>query len=170
MSKTNCTLSQEYLKSILKYDPDTGIFTWVKHKPQQRKDIPPGFINSGGYHIIKIDLVPYKAHRLAWLYVHGHWPPHFLDHINMVRNDNRICNLRLATSSENGLNRRKFKNNTTGYMGVSYNKNSKKYVSMLMIDGKSTFLGYFDDAKTASDAYNQLKSEMTQFHQPPEHA
>lgn len=170
MSNADCSLTHDYLKSILRYDPETGLFSWVKHKPQQRKDIPPGFINRLGYHIIKIDLKAYKAHRLAWFYVYGEWPPVFIDHINMVRSDNRLCNLRLANRSENGLNRRVFKNNTTGHLGVSYNKASKKYVSLLMVNGKSTFLGYFDDAESAAKAYNKLKSEMTQFLQPMENA
>lgn len=170
MSNADCTLSQSYLKEILRYDETTGVFSWVKHKPQQRKDIPPGFVNKDGYHIIKINHKAYKAHRLAWLYVHGEFPSIFVDHINRNRSDNRIANLRLATMSENLHNIEKSKNNTTGYLGVSYSKTAKKYVANLTVNRVPYFLGYFDSAKEASIAYNKRKSEMTKFYQPKEKA
>jgi hypothetical protein len=64
--------------------------------------------------------VLYREHRLAWLYMTGEWPTHEIDHINGDRVDNRFCNLREATASENRWNSRKRVNNTSGYKGVSW--------------------------------------------------
>jgi hypothetical protein len=99
--------TQSRLLELLDYDKDSGNFTWIK---SPRRGVAPGSIagtpTTKGYRHIMIDRRRYFAHRLAWLYVYGEDPGDLqLDHINRVRSDNRIDNLRLATQSENGLNR-----------------------------------------------------------------
>lgn len=81
--------------------------------------------NSLGYVQIKISGKLYHAHRLAWLYVYGYMPEKEIDHINRIRDDNRIANLREATSQLNSLNTGIYKNNTSGSKGIYYNKRAK---------------------------------------------
>lgn len=106
-----------------------------------------------GYRSISIDDRDYLAHRLAWLYVHGKWPPHQLDHINMDRADNRMCNLRQADNAENNCNRPLQSNNTSGFKGVSFHKQTRKWKASLKVRGKDIHLGLFDEAEAAAAAY-----------------
>ena len=100
-SATAETLTQEYLKSILDYDLDTGIFTWKINKAKRTKigDIAGWSYN--GYREIEINDKKYKAHRLAWLYVYGEMPNKLIDHIDGNRSNNKISNLREATLDGN---------------------------------------------------------------------
>ena len=117
-------MKQEELKQILDYDPDTGLFRW-KIKPRSQTDL--GDIAGTlcqGYIRITINKKNYYAHRLAWLYMTGQWPVNTVDHINRIRNDNRISNLREATDQEQQFHLGEYKNNTSGFKGVS--KSNKK--------------------------------------------
>lgn len=101
---------------------------------------------------MQIDGFKCCAHRLAWLYIHGRWPIKHLDHINRVRSDNRISNIREATSSENQRNKGMMSNNTSGITGVRYDPSRNKYHAQIEILGKSKNLGRFiniEDAITA---------------------
>ena len=111
-------LTQEKLKTLLNYNPETGIFTWKK-----RNQNISGTINNKGYVVIQINNKIYLAHRLAWLYMTGLWPKNDIDHFNQVRTDNRFFNLREATRKENCQNVHKpHPNNSSGYLGVYWNK------------------------------------------------
>ena len=77
-------LSQEYIKSILIYNPETGLFTWV-----HRNSKKVGRMTNSGYIQIGINCRLYMAHRLAYLYMIGKWPEYDIDHINMNKSDNR---------------------------------------------------------------------------------
>ena len=119
-------LTQERLKEVLNYDPETGVFVWVV-KPSKSIKIGnvAGSDHTTGYRHIAINRKIIKSHRLAWLYMTGAFPPDQIDHINRIRNDNRFVNLRAVTRSENQHNSGKRKNNTAGYKGVSYRKDEK---------------------------------------------
>lgn len=93
MAKTS-SITQERLKEVLDYDSSTGIFTWKKNGSIT------GTLNSYGYVIIKVDGIPHRAHRLAWLYVYGDTIPEVLDHIDSNRSNNSIDNLRVSSKSE----------------------------------------------------------------------
>ena len=85
-------ITEARLKERLHYDPDTGIFTWLKMSRQPKR---LGSVAGGrcdGYIQIYLDGLIYRAHRLAWLYMTGEWPVGYLDHKNGVRDDNRWCN------------------------------------------------------------------------------
>lgn len=99
-------ITQEELKESLHYDPDTGIFTWRKSKGPAKKGTVAGKIYKS-HPYIKIGVCRHSidAHRLAWLYVYGEWPTMDIDHINRDPTDNRICNLRHVSRSENNRNR-----------------------------------------------------------------
>lgn len=84
-------MDQETLKSILKYDAFSGLFSWAVKRQKVVVGSVAGSKNSLGYVQIKISGKLYHAHRLAWLYVYGYMPEKEIDHINRIRDDNRIA-------------------------------------------------------------------------------
>ena len=105
--------------------------------------------NLKGHLHITHDGILLKYHRLAWAIYYGEWPKDQIDHINGIRGDNRIANLRSVSNQENSKNRRRSSNNTSGYMGVSFHKGSRKWQSYICVDGKFIFLGKFADKEDA---------------------
>lgn len=156
-------LTQERLKELLHYDPNTGVFTWREPKRGRRSPIAGGKVQSGGkgsrswYVGITLDYVRYMAHRLAFLYMVGRHPEQ-IDHINHDGLDNRWSNLREVTAQENALNRRKPINNTNGDTGLHFNRG--KWQAMLGYRGKRLYLGRFDTKEQARDARRAKLSEL----------
>lgn len=151
-------ITQKELKKILDYNLETGVFVW---KEKISDKIIIGKIagtNSHGYVAIAINKKKYRAHRLAWLYVYGYFPEQ-IDHINQIKNDNKISNLRIATNSQNQANTKIRKNNKTGYKGVSIHKKSNKFVAFIRLNGKTKNLGYFNTAIEASNTYKNLANQ-----------
>jgi len=142
-------VSQSYLKSLISYNPDTGVFTWIKSGIGISKDLISGYIENNGYRRIKINGKKYLGNRLAWLYMTGEWPSRFIDHINGEKDDDRFCNLREATQSQNCMNRKTTSKNTSGTTGVSWSKNDKKWVSYINVNRKRKTLGLFKDKERA---------------------
>ncbi len=157
-------LSQEQLKSIMHYDPDTGLFTWLISPKFGVKVGDEVGTHLEGYRVTRFKGTPYKLHRLAWLYVYGEMPDVFIDHINGIRDDNRIVNIRLATHTQNLRNSGNRKNNTLGFKGVCFDKRSKKYGAYLQVNGKQKWLGTFctvqEAASTRSEAAKQHHGEF----------
>ena len=153
-------ITQKELQELLHYSPETGVFTWRVSPANCVKvgDVAGNVCN--GYIRIRIRWIQYHAHRLAWLYVHGHFPPKWIDHINCKRADNRLANLRLVTPAENALNQGKSANNTSGYKGVSWSKSHKKWMAMCQINGNQKYLGRFDTAEKASSAYQTFSRQQ----------
>lgn len=154
---TKTILTQAELKSQLHYNPETGIFTWAIDKSNfiYAGDIA-GTLNITGYRHITLNGVTYKEHRLVWLYVHGYYPDKDIDHINNIRNDNRIVNLRLATTTQNQMNKFVSKRNTTGYKGVTFDAKRNKFVAYGTLNGKRKTLGRFLTAIEASNVYKEF--------------
>lgn len=100
------------------------------------------------------------AHQLAWLLSHDEWPPRNIDHIDMDRANNRLSNLRLATPSQNGANRGRQKNNSSGLKGVAWNKGAKRWRAQIKANGKRRHLGYFDTAEEAHAAYQEAAASL----------
>lgn len=150
-------ITQAELKKTLSYDPSTGVFTWIIRPSQRIKaNTVAGSENEQGYIVIKINGRMYKAHRLAWLYVNGYLPEHNVDHINRVRNDNRISNLREASQMCNVQNSCIRKDNTSGCRGVSWSKSCKKWWAYIDHKGERISLGYHetvDAARTAREKW-----------------
>ena len=117
----------ERVLELLTYNPETGELKWKvdRHGGPGNKLIPAGtiagcFCKGNGYMHVNIDLMPHCSHRVAWAIAYGMWPTHQIDHINMDRTDNRLCNLREATNAQNSHNRKAQSNNkSTGVKGVS---------------------------------------------------
>jgi hypothetical protein len=149
-------LTQTQLRSFLHYDPKTGIFTRIARcspkSPYKVGDLA-GSKGSKGHLYIMVAGKVYAAHRLAWLYVYGAFPAAMIDHRNLIRDDNRIDNLREATRSQNSMNSGVNSRNTTGFKGVSFFKKTSRWKASAKINGKPTHLGYFDTPQAASDAY-----------------
>ena len=143
-------LTQSRLKEVLSYDPDSGKFTWKIHVSNVKAGSVAGSLDFYGYINIRVDGKAYKAHRLVWLYTHGYDPENQIDHLNGVRNDNRITNLREVSQSCNMQNTKVRSNNTSGFPGVYWNKRDQKWKAYICIQGKNHGLGYYDIALDAA--------------------
>lgn len=140
-------LTQEVLKQHVSYDELTGVFTRLVGKGKGKQ---AGSINKHRHYVyIRVGGYRYMAHRLAWLYHYGEFPTGEIDHINQIKQDNRIVNLRDVTKTENQKNRSVNKNSVSGITGV-YFSNSRWY-AQITINGKVTPLGSF---KTKHEAVN----------------
>lgn len=137
-------LTHERLKSLLIYNPATGVFT--------RNGKRAGTIHHTGYRYVGVDGDVIIEHRLAWFYVYGVWPEGDLDHINRVRSDNRISNLREATRAANCQNQPTRKTNKSGRTGVYYHKVSGKWAAVISVDKKQIHLGVYDTIEEAVTA------------------
>jgi hypothetical protein len=144
----------EVLHDKLSYDPKSGHLTWNYTTQWTKKGTIAG-TNCLGYIKISVNKVIIPAHRIAWAMHYGTWPFGEIDHINGNRVDNRIENLREVTHQQNCMNRAKAQNNKSGYKGVSWHKVAKKWQAHLSIGGKSVYLGLFETAEKAHDAYEQ---------------
>lgn len=144
-------LTQQKLRHVLRYDHETGDFTWLRNRNRFLVGEKAGCVWPTGYVAIKIGGKAYLAHRLAWLYRTGEWPEHEIDHINRDRSDNRFANLRDVTRSLNRANSAIGANNMSGYRGV--HRSGSKWVSSIRVDGKSFDLGRFESPEEALRAY-----------------
>jgi hypothetical protein len=155
MAKTN--LTAERLRELLSYDPETGIFTRLTSGSSfSAGDVAGGC--RGGYIQIRVDGVKYSAHRLAWLYVFGEHPTNEIDHIDGDGINNKITNLRGATHSENQQNKTAFENSSSGLVGVSWHKRSKKWYASIGYNGSRKFLGSYKERERAYAAYLEAKA------------
>lgn len=148
-------ITAEEARALIDYDPDTGVFRWRRSRRGCRIGDVAGNPNSKGYWQISLNYKRYFGHRLAWLYVHGYWPTGEIDHINMDKGDNRICNLRDATREQNRHNTTMTKRNTTGFKGVSFHRKMGKFQA----HHRRHWLGYFQTAEAAHAAYAKAATE-----------
>ena len=156
-------MTPERLRELLHYDLETGAFVWLVNTKRACAGSVAGCQNRHGYLRICIDGRSYQAHRLAWLYVYGAWPTDQIDHRNGVCDDNRLCNLREATAAENMQNRRLNKDNTSGFMGVSWDKTNKTWLARIRINSKKLDLGRFSTPEAAHEAYVAAKARLHTF-------
>lgn len=147
-------ITQDYLKTILNYDKETGEWTWkIKKGTRALVGNKAGTLDNTGYIHIAIDRKVYQSHRLVWLYIYGKFPAEFLDHINNIKHDNSLKNLRECTRQQNGINRGNQSNNTTGFKGVCWKESLKKYTVRCTYQGKRVHLGCFTLLEDAAKAY-----------------
>jgi len=173
----NKELTQEYLKELLYYDKETGIFT-KKVRPLCYFDAPKfcntwntryanqecNTVHSNGYLVTGIDNKTYFLHRLAFLYVTGEIPSKGVDHIDGNKKNNTWSNLREATKSENAQNIKKaHKDNAQGLIGAYVDKRDGRFWSSIMIDGKNVHLGTFKSAQDANQAYLNAKRKIHEY-------
>ena len=157
-------ITQNKLKELLHYDPETGLFTRLVTTAHHAKaGQVAGSVGHHGYIVIRIEGKLYLAHRLAWLYCSGNFPQHGIDHINRVTNDNRLSNLRPANQLENGQNQVRRKNNASGHTGVSWWNRNNKWRAGITVNRKNINLGYFSKIEDAVAAYAEAKSRLHTF-------
>jgi hypothetical protein len=152
------------VRELLLYDPETGHFTWrISRKGTKGVGKRAGVATGPKSHqvvSIGIDYSRLIAHRLAWLYMTGEWPTLTIDHINHNQLDNRWCNLRLATQTQNNANTPLRRHNTSGFKGVSWHKKSGRWRASLTFRRKHYHLGFFSDPKNAYVAYCAKAREL----------
>jgi hypothetical protein len=159
--KTITDVTIERLRELLTYDADAGVFTWkISTNGRIRVGDVAGSMNGEGYLQIMIDGRRYHAHRLAWLYQTGQWPVEQIDHVNGIPDDNRFLNLRESTHSQNQHNRRKARNNVSGYKGVYWHRRTKSWVASIMLHRKRIHLGRFDTLDAAHAAYTAAAERL----------
>lgn len=154
------SLSQKDLKSVLDYDPETGLFTWKKLTRNRHLEgkVAGHTALCDGYTRISVLRKLYLAHRLVFLFMEGELPQVWVDHINGNRSDNRWSNLRHCTASQNLKNAALSCRSKTGYRGVSYVKKDGKFKAEIQSDFQRYWLGYFDTAEEAAIAYDTAAS------------
>ncbi|WAX10778.1 hypothetical protein BV737P3_00027 [Phocaeicola phage BV737P3] len=157
-------ITYEEAKELFTYDRETGVIKWRKRTRGQRGNLVAGYTRSSddGYIQIRFKGKNYYAHRIAMLLAYGFYSDELeIDHINHVRNDNRLVNLRFVTKSGNQRNQSISSRNTSGVTGVSYYKAKRKYVAQIKVDGEVIHLGSFatleEAAKVRKDAEVKYK-------------
>jgi len=156
------SITIEQLRETLKYDPSTGKFTWCR----RTEDYPAPLAsirafntilagkqvyeeNHRGYGRMTLLGRRYKSHRVAWALHTGDWPIDQVDHINGDRADNRIENLREATQRENSRNMKTPATNTSGVIGVCWDKKRRRWTAQVKVDGRTVHLGSFTNFDNA---------------------
>lgn len=152
-------LSQERVKELYDYDAENGLMI-RKFKNGKRKVCgdKPGYHHGRG--MLSIDGRYYYTHRVIWLWHHGYMPE-FIDHIDRNPMNNRIENLRPATRLENNHNKGTQRNNSSGYPGVSWDKQREKYRVRIMNENKHIHIGYFN---TTEEAFLNYMLAKIQYH------
>lgn len=155
-------ITAEVLKELLHYEPLTGVFTWheFNYGRLRKRGLAAGCIDKRrGVVVIRVNKELHSAHRLAWLYVHGEWPTHEIDHIDGDPSNNRLSNLREATSNLNKENKRRAQsNNRLGVIGVSMSRG--RYLAQISTYGSRLFIGRYDTLEEASAAYLKVKRRL----------
>jgi HNH endonuclease len=153
---TETPLTAERLREVLDYNPETGIFMWNLTKKIA------GHTQADGYVRIRLGKKQHYAHRLAWLYINSNLPTSPLDHINGIKSDNKISNLREVTPSQNMQNLfQARKKNKSGLLGVVFAKG--KFQARIVSNGRQICLGTFSNAELAHATYLKAKAELHPF-------
>jgi hypothetical protein len=153
-------LTQDRLKELLHYDPETGVFTWLCDRGGKAKAGTEAGVLSTGYVRIMVDGKRYLAHRLASLYVAGAWPAKLTDHEDRNRANNVWTNIRQATRKQNGENRNLNRNSSSGVRGVSWDARLQKFRSRISHNYKHQFLGLHDTVIDAVAARLRREREI----------
>ena len=152
------TITKEEVRNLYKYDKDTGELTRLIATSNSVKasETIKGK-DAYGYLQTRIRGRYYKVHRIIWLYVFGELPKEQIDHINHIRDDNRLCNLREVTHQENAKNVSMNNKNTSGVVGVRFNKGMNRWVSRIMVNQRSFWLGCYEDKEDAINARKEAE-------------
>ena len=149
-------ITAEEARERLAYDAQTGALTWLTHRSSSRIGRWAKCLDVRGYVQVNIKTVVYKGHRLAWLIHYGEWPDGDIDHINGIRDDNRIANLRAVSNRVNCQNKGNHSaRGAVGLLGVHYY--AGKWAAKIHVGKKQIYLGRFNSADLAHAAYVEAK-------------
>jgi hypothetical protein len=164
-------MDQKYLSEAFSYDPENGTLIWKRRPINHFADSmragqwntkyagrEAGSIDGSGYKMVRIAGGAFACHRLIWILVHGHLPASLIDHINGIRSDNRLINLREADYAQNGANSKRPTNNKTGHRGIS--KRRERWRSQIRHCGVIHHLGYFSTIEEAIEARRVREIEL----------
>lgn len=159
-------MTDDIIKVWLAYDKGTGLLTWLKGRgPKAKRGAVAGTMDKEGYRVVMLFGKLYKAHRIAWIYTYGCWPAAEIDHINGVRADNRIVNLRDVSRTINAQNMHGPRRvNRTGMLGVSVGWREGVFTSEIKRGGVRHKLGVFSTAQEAHQAYLTAKARLDVSH------
>lgn len=159
MIRTNPIPDKSVLQDLFVYRE--GALYWAKPQRGVRRGRPAGCRYADGYHWVYINKVKYSRHRLVYAYFHGDPGSLEIDHINRLRGDDRIENLRAVTRRQNKYNVSNTKANRSGHKGVAWDKaNSKWIVHINTPDSHAKFLGRFTSKHEAIAAYQKAAQEI----------
>lgn len=153
MTRTD-RLTHSRLIQALVYEPDTGRFY---HRSSGKI---AGTYNGEGYRIVSIDGVRYQCARLAWMYVHGFFPQKLIDHVNRIRDDDRIVNLREADRAQNTRNSKVRIDCQSGAKNICYEKNKDLYRVVFTVGGKQKKFGRYRDLEKAKQIAAELRRQI----------
>ena len=157
-------LTQSRVHELFDYNPDTGVVTRkIKVGQRGQAGAVVGCLTKKGYLSVRIDGKFYLLHRVIFLHAYGRMPKLQIDHMNGVKNDNRLANLREATESQNSQNVKAHADSSSGFLGVSWKAQSRKWRASIGIDGRHKHLGYFSSKEDAQLAYAAAKRELHSF-------
>jgi len=153
--------TQAEIKQLLHYDPVTGVFRWRFARTSRIKpwDVA-GSLNANGYTYINWSKKLMLAHRMAWVYMTGEWPKQHIDHIDGNPANNSLVNLREATNKQNHENQSLRTDNTSGFRGVSWSKQKKKWKAYITHNKKQIYAGFFSTPQEASIAAKAKRQEI----------
>ena len=157
-------LTYEQLREYLKYDPETGDFTWIKARNYKKPGEKAGYVSESKGVYVYFSGKGYRAHRLAWLWMTGSWPKYQIDHIDRNQNNNVWGNLREATAAQNSQNTSRSYRSVSGVKGVIWDKKLLKWQAMITSNKVIHIIGYYDDIEVAAQqvamARNKLHGEF----------
>lgn len=153
-------LPLEQLRELFRYDSESGHLYWIAPGKGRIKKKPAGTLVRAGYIGVMIDGKRHYVHRIAWALHHGSHPVDQLDHINGIKTDNRIVNLREATNAQNGKNLSLSKLNTSGYAGVTFDKHNNKWRASIRCNNKIIHLGRYQSFDDAIKVRQQAESQF----------
>lgn len=163
----------DYLRECFTYDPDTGILRW-RHRPLSHfatlracniwntrlAGEEAGFMHPSGHRMVKLTASNFLVHRVVWKLVYNVEPSPELDHRNVIASDNRLGNLRVATTQENRCNVATRSDNTSGLKGVSWCRWKQKWMARIHVNGRRVYLGCFDDPLAAYQVYCEASRNL----------
>ncbi|MGG1954323.1 HNH endonuclease [Enterobacter cloacae] len=158
--KKHLLMSVGDIRDLIDYNPETGVLTAKVNFSGRQAGSVIGSQTWQGYYAFSLFGKKCFAHRLAWLLHYGEWPSQPIDHINGIKTDNSIRNLRLCSLSQNQFNKPTQKNNTTGVKGVYWNKRDKRYVASVQFNGKKYSAGHHKDIESAKEAVMKLREKL----------
>lgn len=158
--------SPELLRQLLRYEPETGKLFWLPRDCTSRRFNSQYAgkealycINNKGYPHGSIMAHRYNAHVVIWAITHGAWPSGQIDHINGVKTDNRLVNLRHVSAAENQRNMKRPINNTSGIVGVGWCAGKRKWRASINVNDRTRHIGYFSDIADAATARKAAEVE-----------